>query len=175
MHGSGKSVMSYAAQTLGFHAVSMGDIVREELARRGLKSTNENIRDLSIRIRKEMGPAAVAVLSFKTVDQQHSKVLFDGLRSLDEYYYFKANFEHCVLISIHASPKTRYERWIARKRIDDPIDFDDFLERDKVELGFGLGSLMVMADYHLVNEQLSLEKFRQKCIRLLLTISAGIG
>jgi len=115
MHGSGKSVLSDAARTLGFYVLSMGDIVREELAKRGLESTNENIRDLSIRIRSELGSAAVAVLSLKVVDRLHEKVLFDGLRSLDEYHYFRNNFDRCVLVSIHASPKNALRKMDCEK------------------------------------------------------------
>ena len=45
--------------------------------------------------------------------------------------------------------------------LDDPETYDDFLVRDKRELGFGLGEVIATADYLLVNED-SLEDFQEQ-------------
>lgn len=167
LHGSGKSVLSESAAERGFSVYSMGDAVREEVKRRGFVPSNEVISKLSTKLREERGPLAIAKLTLEIFNVGGERIVFDGLRSLDEMEFFKKTLGPCVLVSVHASPKTRYERWLRRRRVDDPSDFESFLKRDLNDLSFGLGSLMVMADYHLVNDGISREEFKLVCSRLL--------
>ncbi|MEM3670860.1 MAG: AAA family ATPase [Thermoprotei archaeon] len=167
LHGSGKSVLSESASEQGFNVYSMGDAVREEVRRRGQVPTNAVISALSTQLRRERGERAVAELTMKVFDVKGDRIVFDGLRSLDERSFFQETLGKGILVSVHASPKTRYERWLLRKRVDDPSDFESFLRRDMNDLSFGLGSLMVMADYHLVNESVTREQFKSICAELL--------
>lgn len=167
LKGSGKSILSQAAAELGYQVISLGDVVKRELANTGVSPTEANVRSFSVEIRRRMGPAAVAILSDKLVRSDSSKVVFDGLRSLEEYNYFKQQYGDCVLIAIHASPRTRYMRLVSRGRSDDPKTLEEFRRRDEVELSFGIGSLLALADYHLVNEDVSEEEFKRSCLELL--------
>jgi dephospho-CoA kinase len=167
LHGAGKSVLSEVAAQMGFTVVSMGDAVRREALRRGLEPTDSVLSSLSVQLRREEGATAVAKLTLKMIDPSAKMLLIDGLRSYDEFVFFKQKFENCVLVSIHASPKTRYQRWKGRGRLDDPKSYEGFLQRDLLELGFGLGTLMALADYHLVNQCVTLEEFKSECKKLL--------
>ncbi|PSN90031.1 hypothetical protein B9Q03_03375 [Candidatus Marsarchaeota G2 archaeon OSP_D] len=176
LKGSGKSVLSEAAAELGYQVVSLGEVVRNELAKRVGKINHASMKAFSVEIRKKMGPAAVAALSAELVKEDTPKVVFDGLRSMDEYLFFKQKFGRCVLVAVHASPKTRFSRLTTRSKPDDPKTFEEFEQRDQVELALGLGSLMVLADYHLVNEGVSQTEFKKECINLLKTLcNAGNG
>ena len=73
---------------------------------------------------------------------------------------FKENFDNFSSVSVFACAKTRFERLVLRGRADDPETYDDFLVRDKRELGFGLGEVIATADYLLINED-SLEDFQE--------------
>ena len=88
-------------------------------------------------------------------------ILVDGIRSPYEIEMFKENFDNFSSVSVFACAKTRFERLVLRGRADDPENYDDFLVRDKRELGFGLGEVIATADYLLVNED-SLEDFQQQ-------------
>lgn len=167
LKGSGKSILSEAAAELGYQVISLGEVVKMELASRNIPPTEANVRSFSLEIRQKMGPAAVAILSDKLVKSDSSKVVFDGLRSLEEYEYFRRRYDECVLIAVHASPRTRYNRIMARRRPDDPKTFEDFRKHEEVELSFGIGSLLALADYHLVNEDVSREEFKERCLQLL--------
>lgn len=167
LKGSGKSVLSQAASELGYQVISLGDVVKKELSKLGVEPTDAALRSFSVEIRQKMGPAAVAMLSQRLVKTDSTKVMFDGLRSLEEYRYFKQQYGECVLIAVHASPKTRFERLVMRGRSDDPKTFEDFCRRDEVELSFGMGSLLALADHHLVNEDISEDEFKRRCLELL--------
>ena len=71
-----------------------------------------------------------------------------------------------ILLAIHSSPKARFERLRARGRFDAPKDWREFHERDERELGWGLGSLIAMADHLIVNEG-TLEEFKSRCSQCL--------
>lgn len=171
MPGSGKSRIVHEFERRGFPSVSMGDIVREETAKRGLELTKENVAKVSIRLRQELGQNAVAKLTVEKVKELlkgSDLVVIDGVRSLDEVGTFRSAFpeEEIIIIAVHTPPKQRFERLKARGRHDDPKTWEDFEERDWKELRFGIGNVIAMADYMLVNDG-SREEYEEKVKRLV--------
>ena len=152
MPGSGKSLVSSVARELGFDVVVMGDAVRKVAEERGIEPRGEEMRKLMKALRREGGPAVVAELCFPLIDAAGPLVLVDGIRSLHEVEAFRRRYGSAVLIAVHSSPKTRFERLRARGREDDPKSWEEFRKRDEVELQVGIGSAIALADYVLVNE-----------------------
>jgi len=93
----------------------------------------------------------------------------DGVRSLEEVEVFRRLGE-TVIVAVHSSPRTRFERLRRRGRPGDPRTWEEFVARDMTELGFGLGNVIALADYMLVNEG-SIEEFRAEARRLLSSLS----
>ncbi|BAD85523.1 dephospho-CoA kinase [Thermococcus kodakarensis KOD1] len=156
MPGSGKSKIVKEFEKRGFPSVSLGDIVREETLKRGLELTKENVAKVSIRLRQELGQNAVAKLAVEKVRallKGSQVVVIDGVRSLDEVGTFRGAFpeENIIIVAVHTPPRQRFERLKARGRHDDPQTWEDFEERDWKELRFGIGGVIAMADYMLVN------------------------
>ena len=60
MPASGKSEAAAIAKKLGIPVVNMGDVVREETARRGLPPTDENIGGTGTSLRTEEGMDVIA-------------------------------------------------------------------------------------------------------------------
>jgi dephospho-CoA kinase len=153
MPGAGKATIRQLVEEIGYPAVVMGDEIREEAKRRGLKPTPQNLGMLMLKLREEKGPGAVAELCVPQIKESGSKiVIVDGIRSLDEIEEFKRHFPNFLLIAIHTSPEARFERLFRRRRSDDPSNWETFMERDSRELNVGLGSVIAMADYLIVNE-----------------------
>ena len=153
MPGSGKSIVVTIAKNLGFGVVIMGDVVREETKRRGLLLDPKNIGEVMLNLRKSGGKGIIAKKCIpKIKGTTNQKIIIDGIRSLDEIYLFKKYFTEFYLISVHSSPITRYGRLNQRGRSDDSKDPRVFVERDMRELDVGLGKVIAMADYMLVNE-----------------------
>ena len=93
---------------------------------------------------------------------QGERVLVDGLRGRAELEVFRKAFgEALVVVAVHASPKTRHERMLRRKRLDDALTIDAVRARDLRELSWGLGDVIATADVMLVNES-SLDDFRRQ-------------
>jgi dephospho-CoA kinase len=167
MPGAGKGVFRRAVQKLDYPFVVMGDEVREEVKRRNLKPTPENMGKTMLSLRETEGPATIAKRCIPKIENQSQRIVFiDGIRSLVEVQEFKNYFPDFVLLAVHASPKTRYKRLFCRRRSDDPTDWETFMERDLRELGIGMGSVIAMADYMIVNEG-SIMQLKQKTLRFL--------
>ena len=70
-------------------------------------------------------------------------------------------FPDFTLLSVFASPKTRFNRISQRAREDDTDDINEFRERDKRELKFGIGSVVATSDYIIINEN-SFEEYQKQ-------------
>ena len=153
MPGSGKGVFRRIVQKMGYPVVIMGDVVREEVKRRKLKPTPENLGKIMLNLRELEGSAAIAKRCIPKVKNATRRiVVIDGVRSLAEVEEFKKHFPHFILIAIQASPKTRYQRLFRRKRSDDPTNWETFKQRDLRELGVGMGAVIATANRTIVNE-----------------------
>lgn len=153
MPGSGKSRVVETAQQESYAVVVMGDVIREETQKRGLELNPKNIGKVMLELRETGGNSIIAEKCIPRIEQKESrKVIVDGLRSLDEADAFKVHFPKFTLVAVHASPETRFNRLYRRRRSDDPDGWELFRERDVRELSVGLGNVIAMAEYFIINE-----------------------
>jgi dephospho-CoA kinase len=152
MPGSGKTLVVKVAKELGYEAIVMGDIVRKEAEKRGIKPNLNNLGKIMLDLRIKEGPAAIAKRCMPNIEKMGYKVIVDGIRSLSELKEFKKFYQKVTLIAIHASPETRFKRIYNRKRSDAPNNWKFFCERDNRELKVGVGSAIAMAEHMIVNE-----------------------
>jgi dephospho-CoA kinase len=168
MPGSGKSLVVETARELGYAVVVMGDVIREETAKRGLELTPQNVGKVMLQLRADGGVAVVAQKCIPKIEAQAgSKVFVDGLRSLYEVDAFKAHFAKFSILAVHASSETRFNRLFNRRRSDDPSGWEVFRERDMRELSVGLGNVIAMAEQIIVNDN-SVERIKPRvaeCLR----------
>jgi dephospho-CoA kinase len=167
MPGSGKSMGTEAARELGVPVLVMGDVVREEATRRGIAHSPSNLGNIMIDLRRKYGADVIAtacVEKFRKMDS--SNVVIDGARSAEEIARFREVFKSVIVIAVHASPQTRFQRLVQRKRSDDSLTWEDFCDRDLRELGIGLCRVITCADVMLVNEGQA-SALRQQVHRIL--------
>lgn len=147
---SGKGEFSKVARRFDFHEIVMGDFIRNEITRRGLKMTRENSNKIMVELREERGKDVVAEVTLdwikKAINDGHRRILIDGIRSLQEVDYFREHFPDLKIIAIHADPETRYHRSKHRKRKDDAYSRQTFNKRDQIELQVGIGDVIALAD-----------------------------
>jgi dephospho-CoA kinase len=87
--------------------------------------------------------------------------LVDGCRSMDEVTSYRELSDQVYIIGVHAPRALRYERLVNRGRDDAPKSMEEFDERDRRELGWGLGDVIALSDIMIINDS-DLETFRQK-------------
>jgi dephospho-CoA kinase len=151
MPGCGKEEVLAVAKDLGFSLVRMGDVVREEAQRRGLPISDADVGGMAHAERQKHGMGVWAERTLPRI--RGERVLVDGLRGRAELEMFRTAFgDGLIVIAVHASPRTRYERMLRRRRPDDAGTIEAFRARDVRELSWGLGDVIATADVMLVNE-----------------------
>ncbi|MFC7231999.1 AAA family ATPase [Saliphagus sp. GCM10025308] len=174
--GSGKGEAATVARERGIPVVTMGDVVRQETADRGLDPSKDH-GTVAQALREENGPAAIAERSLPMLEdrlENHEGVLVDGIRSGTEVDVFEERFgEDFTVVSIEAPFDLRRERVVDRGRDADEDHGGEGLEaRDERERGFGMDDAMARADVVVENTN-SLEAFRSQISEVLEAAAEG--
>ena len=162
MPGSGKSSIISALKASGLEALNLGDGVRAEAKRRNIEPTGDNLGKLMLELREKNGPGAIAELLTEQIkNSQSGVIIIDGVRSTAEIEVLK-NVGTVKLLSIEASADTRYKFLGGRGRSDDPETKEKFEERDKREIGVGIGKSMEIADETISNSHITLDELTER-------------
>lgn len=170
--GSGKSELSRAlAGALKATLVVLGDIVREEVRRRGLEPTPENVEAVATELRARWGRGVVARLAEGAIRSAPSDyVVVDGLRSPEELDVLRSIAPTCV-VAVHAAPSIRFSRLSSRGRLGEG-SLEAFMLRDRKNLEYGVGDVVALADYMVVNES-SVDELVKRARELAEAIARG--
>lgn len=171
MPGAGKSTVAASLKERGFLLITMGDVIREEAKRLNLEPTDANLGNLMLRLRKDLGPGAVAKLILTKMDRDINKgnrickIVIDGIRSTAEVEVLNS-VGIVKLLAIHASTNTRFVYTKERNRSDSPANVDEFTIRDKRELTIGISEAIALADETLSNNNLDIEELKEKAFAI---------
>lgn len=109
-------------------------------------------------LRREKGESAVADLCLESIaETKAERVVIDGIRSMAEVDAFRRKAK-VLLVAVDASPERRFELLKERGRKDDPLTYEMFVERDKRELGVGIGRAIALADETVSNQHATPDK-----------------
>ncbi|MGQ4910585.1 MAG: AAA family ATPase [Candidatus Thorarchaeota archaeon] len=173
MPGAGKSEIAQIFRDAGVPVIVMGDIVRKEAKRRGLKATPENTRHIMLELRERDGPGAIASRCIEDLRSHSANLLvIEGCRSISEVDVFDDFADRVTIIGVHSSPRARFERLQSRHREDAPTTWSVFHERDMREISVGLGGVIALSDIMLVNEG-SLDSFRREARLIVQRLNRG--
>ncbi len=154
--GSGKTEIARALADFSIPSVRMGDVVWNEIRRRGQRVTEKNVARVSNELRKKEGMSSVArrcVPLVRSAGEGKKVVVVDGIRGIAEVNEFRRAFGgNFHLIAVWAGEKARSSRISSRKRADDTITRMEFHEKDLRELSWGLGDALALADVMFINE-----------------------
>ncbi len=188
MPGAGKSTIMERAKREGFFVIRMGDLVIDEVKKRGIDITDGTVGRMAERLRfehrakihgrnipldlftrkkrKEMVREGLGYWATRTVERIRTEctgdvVFIDGTRGDMEVRVFRRRFNDFKVLAVHTSREERYKRVSARKRVDDIMSYDGLVERDTRELSWGLGNVIATADVMFVNNG-TLTEFSEK-------------
>ena len=172
MPGSGKSTVAESLKKKGFSVIAMGDVVRDEAKRKNIEPTDINLGKLMLKLRREIGPGAIAQLILNEIEKRevrsdaNQNIVIDGVRSVPEVEILRT-IGLVKLLSIHASANTRFDHLKKRARDDAPLNENDFGIRDKRELAVGISEAIAMSDEMLSNNNLTVEELKEKVIGIV--------
>lgn len=173
-NGSGKDTVGHTlADRHSYLFVSVTDLLRAELNRRGVPVERDNLRQLSAEWRRQYGYAVLvdrAVEEFKRLQDKYVGVAIASLRN--PYEADRVHELGGTVIWIDADPKTRYERIQnnaeARARAgEDSKTFEEFLAEETAEMHpsgdaatLDMGAVKVRSDLFLFNDATNLTEFQ---------------
>ena len=131
-NGAGKGTVAQWLMDRGFAYTSLSDVIRSDLADRGLEASRDNLIAAGRRLRSEGGPGVLAERILRTiapdthaiVDSVRNPVEVDVLRGRDGF----------ILVEVTADEQVRYQRMVARNRGGDARSFAEFRRQELAEL-----------------------------------------
>ncbi len=135
----------------------LGQTVLDEVRARGLPETRENERLVRIDLRRDKGPAALAIPYIDLVAECVGKgipVFVDAILTQGEFDVLASRVPSgCAhVLAIEASFDIRRTRLASRPKR--PLNADELRERDKTELeGLGTGAVIEAAEHTIRNEE----------------------
>lgn len=160
MPGSGKGTCcDYLETTYGWPVLHFGNMVYEEVAKRGLHNTNDE-KFVRKDMREKEGSAVLAkriAEKIRTYDETTTKaIVLDGLYSWSEYKYLEEYFgKRLTVIALSAPKALRRERVINRKDTHRKYTLDILISREISEIEeLEKGGPIAYADFTLNNGSL---------------------
>ncbi len=144
-----------------------GTEVLEEVTGRGYDFTPENIKLVTDECKK-ISDSFFTERLIKKIDKLPEDVpgtFISGIRAVSEVEILRKHYgdDNVFVIAFHTSMKTRFKRLNNPDRIEETKgakakedallrNFDNFLARNKKELGYGVGDVIALAEYVMSTE-----------------------
>ena len=157
-NASGKGEAAEFFKARGFHYLSLSDLLREELASRGVAPTRENLIATGKVLRAAEGPGTLAARALKKLQGGGTDLhwVIDSIRSPAEVTTLRA-LPDFTLLAIDAPAELRFARLCARGRAGDSATPAQFIAQEAAEdtndpNGQQLSATFALADVIIAND-----------------------
>jgi len=171
-NASGKtSVVSYF-RSGGFEYYSLSDVIRDELTKKGLEHSRDNLRRVGNELRQTFGAAVLAEKVCRQIST--TKVIIDSIRNTSEVAALR-KLKDFVLIAVDAPIEIRFERAKSRGRQENAPTIEKFRELEEKEksrdkTAQNIDQCIELADY-LINNDKGIEELHRKLEQLIKKLS----
>jgi dephospho-CoA kinase len=168
--GSGKSAAAdFIKRKFNADIVHSGDIIREEIRRRGLKYTPKNDALIAHWFHTGGREELVVKRVWNKIRKSNKKlIVIEGLRSVKQLKYMEETAKiRPVIISVIASFKVRVKRELKRGRFGKEESIKYLRFRDKLEKSHGEDKLIKKADYAIDNSKLNMRQTDEKIAKIM--------
>lgn len=158
MPGSGKGTCTdYLHDTYGWPVIHFGNMVYEEVQRRGLDNVQDEVfvrEDMRKRDGKAVLAKHAARKAKQYIEDGETTIVLDGLYSWSEYKYLSEEFSESLTVIATAAPKKlRYSRVLNRKDSHRKYTLEQLMAREYAEIeNLEKGGPIAYADYTVVND-----------------------
>jgi len=156
-NGAGKGeVVSYLADH-HYRALSLSDVIRDELAKEGVEPTRAAMLDKGTALRAESGPGALALRLIDRLVPGRDYAI-DSIRHPAEVEALRESGHGFRLVWVDAPLEVRFERMKTRGRPGDPVDPETMRRVEAREAGGGgaagqqLDAVAELADFVIEND-----------------------
>lgn len=149
MPASGKNIARQYAESKGLPYFGTGDLVRQEVSRRGLEPSAENTALISTELRGKDGQGVTRLALSAALESGSPVGFLEGMRSWPEIELIRRQADAVVVVAFLAPRETRLRRILSRGRRDDLPGH--FQERDFREIDYGAAVPLALADEYILN------------------------
>ena len=169
LYGSGKDTVAEFLKEKNFYHYSLSDFLREELKKRNIAITRDNLIKIGNALRAKYGNSVLAQRALAAVKDGENYII-SSIRNPDEARLILER-EEAILVNIVAPVKERLKRLVVRNREEDPKTMLELKSKEKTEMSNNpaaqqLHTVMKMAKVTLRNDG-SLDALKQKVERLV--------
>ena len=132
LNAAGKDTIAHSLEEKGFIHFSLSDFIRDELKKKKLAVTRDNLIKAGTELRTTFGNDVLAKRAFQQVKDGENYV-FTSIRNVDEVMTILKRSD-AMLIKVEAPIKERLRRLIARKREGDPVTLEELKLKEKEEM-----------------------------------------
>ena len=156
-NGAGKGEIVQYLEARSFESFSLSDVIREELARRGIEESRENMIEVGTELRAQGGPGVLAERAVASLTGDLNYAI-DSIRHPAEVEVLRGCGRPFKLIWADADIETRFERLRERARPGDPRTLEHLRALEDREMGSGdpaaqqLLAVKELADFELRND-----------------------
>ena len=134
LNGSGKGEVVRFLEARSFYALSLSDVIRDELRARGLEETRERMIATGRELRAGEGPGALAERLARRLVADRNYVI-DSVRHPAEVQALRARTGRFRLLWVETAEATRLARIRERARPGDPTSLEELRRLEGQELG----------------------------------------
>lgn len=169
---SGKGEVAKILMEQGFEYFSLSDIIREEIKERGLVEDRETLISVANDLRKNFGSNILAKRTNEKIKNK-DKVVIDSIRNEYEVNELRKNKDF-ILLCVEAPIELRFERAVARGRVENASTVEEFKRIDEKEstddpVKQQLSKVGNMADYKIKNNS-SLDSLKKNVDEFLIKL-----
>jgi len=165
--GAGKGeVVNFLVKKYGFVHFSSRALINEEVEKKGLPATRDNIRITANAMREAKGAGVIVEAALEKINATKvEKAIIESIRNIKEVETLKKTGG--VLLAVDAPLALRYERILGRGSTTDNVSLAQFIAQEEKELndknpnGLQKAEVMKRADYTILNDG-SLEMLYKK-------------
>jgi len=168
--GSGKSIAAgIIKKKFDADIVHSGDVVREEVNKRGLKYTPKTDALVAHWFHTSGREKLMAKRVWDKVRISKKRIIvIEGLRSPKVFYYLKKfSKTKPFIITVNASFEMRVERELKRGRFGKEETLNYLKTREKLEKSHGIKELMKKSDYRIDNTNLTVRQMENKIVKVV--------
>ena len=158
MPASGKNIARLYAEERGIPYFATGDLVREEVRRRGLEPDADTTASVSNELRGNDGLGVTRLALAASLRSGADLLFLEGMRSQPEIELIRSQCQ-CVVIAFLAPRGLRLRRIVSRGRADDSAQA--FEARDLREIEYGTAIPIALADAYILNTGTMEEAIRE--------------
>ncbi len=130
-YAAGKGTVASLLDEEGFRYHSLSDLIREELAARGVTESREALLAVGNELRRTGGPGVLAERLVERLSDGGRHIV-DSIRNPKEVEALR-RLPAFVLVAVDADPRVRYARLRQRARIGDPESWEAFRDLEARE------------------------------------------